>query len=128
MTYQTSCTLPESLLEQIAVRGPNPGTLYYACGDHLGSIAIWTTSDSGVAGSSTARYQTYGCYRVKPVAAVNPAISDRGDTGHRRCVHRPRQFRVAIPRPSLHECLLLSAGVGRFVSPDTIVPELSIPP
>jgi YD repeat-containing protein len=55
--------------------------LYYAYTDHLGNVNAWTDASGGYIANSTARYEPFGGFRTVPT--TNPAITDRGFTGHK---------------------------------------------
>jgi RHS repeat-associated protein len=70
---------------------------------------------------SLARYDPFGNYRTWPSSAVNPAISNHGFTGH-------RHNNTGIYPTQNVGLIYMNARyylpeVGRFISPDTIVPE-----
>ena len=57
---------------------------YYAYADHLGSITGWSDA-AGVYLSQFHRpLRAVWAYRFRAPASVNPGISDRGFTGHRK--------------------------------------------
>ena len=57
---------------------------YYAYADHLGSITGWSGAAGVYLSNSIALHEPFGAYRFRPPASVNPGISDRGFTGHRK--------------------------------------------
>jgi len=92
--------------------------LYYAYTDHLGNVVAWTNASGGMVGSSLARYEPFGTYRTKPPSSVNPDISDRGFTGHRQ--NNTGAYDLGLIYMNARYYL---PEVGRFISPDSIVPE-----
>ena len=74
-------------------------------------------SDGSWVTGSTVRYEPFGGYRTKPASTVNPGISDRGFTGHRQ--NNTGGYDMGLIYMNARYYL---PEVGRFVSPDTIVP------
>ena len=101
----------------VAVR--SAGTLYYTYGDHLGNIAALSSTTGVLDTTSLARYDPFGNFRTTP--ATNPDTTNHGFTGH---VHNntgvyPTQ-NVGLIYMNARYYL---PEVGRFISPDSIVPE-----
>jgi RHS repeat-associated protein len=72
--------------------------------------------------NNRAHYTAYGSYMIKPGANVNPGISDRGYTGHRH--NNTGTYDLGLIYMNARYYL---PEVGRFISPDTIVPDPSNP-
>ncbi len=87
--------------------------LYYCFTDHLGSVVAVTNSNGGLVGGIT-RYEPFGGYRGPAPTASNPSISDRGFTGQKH------QNELALID---FNARWFMPEVGRFLSPDTIVPD-----
>ncbi|MCB9431239.1 MAG: PKD domain-containing protein [Ardenticatenaceae bacterium] len=93
--------------------------LFYVHGDHLGSATALSygqdrpTLQGTLVPDSVARFLPFGGYRgAKP--QTNPAVSDRGFTGHKHnddlgLVYMNARYYVP--------------GIGRFASADTIIPD-----
>ncbi|HRO24944.1 MAG TPA: RHS repeat-associated core domain-containing protein [Promineifilum sp.] len=91
---------------------------YYILTDHLGNVAAWMNVSGTLVGGSLARYEPFGGYRTKPASTVNPDISDRGFTGHRHNNTGTNDLDLIYMNARYY-----MPQVGRFISPDTIVPE-----
>ena len=72
--------------------------------------------------NSTALFEPYGGFRIQPLATVNPGVSDRGFTGHR--MNNTGDNNLGLIYMNARYYL---PEVGRFISPDTIVPEPTNP-
>ncbi len=88
------------------------GVVYYLHGDHLGSTSLTTNSSGGVEARQS--YHPYGTVRY----SEGTLPTDFGFTGQRGV---PGTGLVFMHARYYH------AGVGRFVSADTIVPEAGNP-
>ena len=75
-------------------------------------------SSGGFISGSLARYEPYGGYRTKPATTVNPGISDHGFTGHRHNNTGTNNLGLIYMNARYY-----LPEVGRFISPDSIVPE-----
>ncbi len=109
--------------QMVAVR--SAGALYYTYGDHLGSVVAMSNTAGVITANSLTHYDPFGNYRTWPGSNVNPLISDRGFTGH---VH---DNTGAYPTQNLG-LIYMNARyylpeIGRFISPDSIVPEPANP-
>ncbi len=91
---------------------------YYAYADHLGSIAAWSWTGGTLIPGSLARYEPYGGYRTVPGTNVNPGISDWGFTGHRMNNTNVNDLGLIYMNARYY-----LPEVGRFISPDSIVPD-----
>ena len=98
------------------------GVPYYILTDHLGNVAAWMNVSGTLVGGSLARYEPFGGYRTKPASTVNPDISDRGFTGHRHNNTGTNDLDLIYMNARYY-----MPQVGRFISPDTIVPESGNP-
>ncbi len=94
------------------------GTLYFAYADHLGNVSAWTNASGALVSGSLARYEPFGGYRTKPASTINPGISDRGFTGHRK--NNTGGYDLGLIYMNARYYL---PEIGRFISADTIVPE-----
>lgn len=117
-TQRRHYTLAGLLIAVRVYKDATDNKLYFAFADHLGSIAAWTNSAGNYIGNSTSRYEPYGGYRTKPVAGVNPDISDRGFTGHRQ--NNTGTYDLGLIYMNARYYM---PEIGRFISADTIVPE-----
>ncbi|MCB9434706.1 MAG: PKD domain-containing protein [Ardenticatenaceae bacterium] len=93
--------------------------LFYVHGDHLGSATALSygqdrpTLQGTLVPDSVARFLPFGGYRgAKP--QTNPAVSDRGFTGHKH----NNYIKLVDMRARWY-----APEIGRFISPDTIVPD-----
>ena len=93
--------------------------LFYVHGDHLGSATALSygqdrpTLQGTLVPDSVARFLPFGGYRgAKP--QTNPAVSDRGFTGHK---HNDDLGLVYM------NARYFVPGIGRFASADTIIPD-----
>jgi len=120
VTERTTYTIAGQM---VAVR--SAGVLYYTYTDHLGNVVLLSKTNGSIVSGSNARYDPFGNYRTWPGSNVNPTISDRGFTGH---VH---DNTGAYPTQNVG-LIYMNARyylpeVGRFISPDSIVPEAENP-
>ena len=67
--------------------GAAAGVFYFTYTDHLGNITALSWTGGTHVPNSNARYDPFGTMTTAP--ATNPAISNHGFTGHKRCPHRP---------------------------------------
>jgi len=81
-TQRTTYTLAGQLIAVRVHTGATGNGATYT--DHLGNVVAWSDADGALIAGSLARYEPFGGYRTGPAASVNPAISDRGFTGHRQ--------------------------------------------
>jgi RHS repeat-associated protein len=108
----------------VRVKTPTGNTFYYPFVDHLGNVVAMSWRGAGVVPNSHARYDPFGNFRTTPTA-TNPSLTSRGFTGH---AHNntgvyPTQ-NVGLIYMNARYYL---PEVGRFVSPDSIVPEPTNP-
>jgi RHS repeat-associated protein len=95
------------------------GALYFAYADHLGSIAgYYDVTLAKFLDVSLARYEPFGGYRTKPLATVNPGVSDRGFTDHRHNNTGANDLGLIYMNARYY-----LPEIGRFISADSIVPE-----
>ena len=88
--------------------------LFFIYGDHLGSTTMLGTSSGGMVVGSLARYRPFGSYRTTPTQT----LTDRDFTGQRENRELGLLYfnaRFYVP------------SIGRFASPDTIVPDPANP-
>ena len=85
--------------------------------DHLGNVAAVANSAGVYVTNSYAVYEPFGAFNVQPTA-TNPSVSDRGFTGHRQNNTGAYDLKLIYMNARYYHPQL-----GRFVSPDTIVPE-----
>jgi RHS repeat-associated protein len=102
---------------RVAVTGGS-SALYYTCADHLGNISAMTNTSGTYIATSTARYEPFGGYRTQPAATVNPGISDRSFTGHKG--NNTGTYDLDLIYMNARYYL---PEIGRFISPDTVVPD-----
>ncbi|MCA9952839.1 MAG: hypothetical protein KDE48_24485, partial [Anaerolineales bacterium] len=97
---------------------PNPvnNGLFYTYTDHLGSVTALSDANGSYVAGSLGLHRPFGSYRIEPT--TNPDITDRGYTGHRENLSLDLTYMNA--RYHLSE-------IGRFASPDPIVPDLMNP-
>jgi RHS repeat-associated protein len=110
------------------VDGPsdNDDVYYYAYADHLGSIVAWSwTGGTPPVTGYLSRYEPFGGYRTRPDVAVNPAISSRGFTGHRG--NNAGEQDIQNLNLIYMNARYYMPEIGRFISPDTIVPAPANP-
>lgn len=94
---------------------------YYTYTDRQGSVVAVRKSDGAISGHQ-ARYDAFGGYRTQPASTANPGISDRGYTGHRMNNTGTDDLELIYMNARYYV-----PEVGRFASPDTIVPDPSNP-
>ena len=85
----------------------------YAYANHLGSITGWSDAAGVYLSNSIALHEPFGAYRFRPPASVNPGISDRGFTGHRKKSPIPLQF---LPRSSRRRRAMTAAAKANRVA------------
>ena len=107
-------------LVAVRVKSGSNSTLTYPYTDHLGSVVAMTGAAGGFIAGSLAQYEPFGDYHTMPAATANPAISDRGFTGHRQNNTGDYDFGLIYMNARYY-----LPEVGRFVSADTIVPDVS---
>jgi RHS repeat-associated protein len=88
------------------------GTLYYALTDHLGSTTAVTDASGNIVNEQ--RYMPYG----QPRLANGGALTDRLFTGQRN---------IASLGLMDYKARFYSPSLGRFIQPDTIVPDQTSP-
>ena len=101
----------------MAVR--SAGTLYYTYTDHLGNVAALSNTAGAFTNGSLARYDPFGNFRTTPT--TNPGTTSHGFTGHRHNntgVYPTQNVGLIYMNARYY-----LPEVGRFISPDTIVPE-----
>ncbi len=89
--------------------------------DHLGSVVAVGNASSGLVAGSYAAYEPFGTYLVPPTA-TNPSLTDRGFTGHKHNNLSPVWLGLIYMNARYYHPQL-----GRFISPDSIVPEPANP-
>ncbi len=120
-TVRTTYRLAGQIVAVQTKVGANPGTYYYTYTDHLGNVVVLSYTGGTPFYSSLARYDPFGNYRTTPVTTTNPAITSHGFTGH--------QHNNTGLYPTQNVGLIYMNAryylpeVGRFISPDSIVPE-----
>ncbi len=92
-------------------------TLYSLHADRLGSVVAVGNAGGGLVGGSYAAYEPFGTFLVQPTG-TNPSVTDRGFTGQRSNNLSPAWLGLVYMNARYYHPQL-----GRFVSPDTIVPE-----
>ena len=92
-------------------------TLYALYTDHLGSVVAVGTAGGSLVANSYATYQPFGAFVSNPTG-TNPSVTDRGFTGHKHNNTGTNNLGLIYMNARYYHPQL-----GRFVSPDTIVPE-----
>ena len=108
---------------QIAALRVNDGAtnkLYYPLTDHLGNVMALSDVDGNFVSGSDARYDPFGAFTTTP--ATNPGMTDHGFTGHRHNNTGANNLGLIYMNARYY-----LPEVGRFVSPDSIVPEAGEP-
>ena len=103
--------------QTVAVR--SAGALYYTYGDHLGNVVALSNTAGGLVSGSLARYDPFGNFRTTPT--TNPGTTNHGFTGHRH--NNTGTYPTQNVGLIYMNARYYLPEVGRFVSPDTIVPE-----
>jgi RHS repeat-associated protein len=85
--------------------------------NHLGSVVHVGNSSGARIDSGYALYEPFGAYTLAPTG-TNPSVTDRGFTGHRQ--NNIGAYNLGLIYMNARYC---HPQLGRFVSPDTIVPE-----
>jgi RHS repeat-associated protein len=98
------------------------GKLYFTFTDHLGNIAGLGEGSTFTSGS-LARLDPFGNYRTAP--STNPTVTNQGFTGHRH--NNTGSFPVRDVGLIYMNARYYMPEVGRFISPDAIVPEPTNP-
>ena len=101
----------------MAVR--SAGTLYYTYTDHLGNVAALSNTAGAFTNGSLARYDPFGNFRTTPT--TNPGTTSHGFTGHRH--NNTGTYPTQNVGLTYMNARYYLPEVGRFASPDTIVPE-----
>ena len=97
--------------------GTAAGTFYYTYTDHLGNVTALSTAAGAFVTGSKARYDPFGTFTTTTPTS-NPSISNHGFTGHRHNNTGTNDLDLIYMNARYYMPL-----VGRFISPDTIVPE-----
>ncbi|MCA9995165.1 MAG: RHS repeat-associated core domain-containing protein [Anaerolineales bacterium] len=93
---------------------PGVSGLFFIYGDHLGSTTMLGTSGGAFVAGSLTRYRPYGSYRTAPTQT----ITDRDFTGQRE----NRELGLLY-----YNARFYHPASGRFISPDTLVPDPANP-
>jgi len=101
--------------------GSGAAALYSLHTDQLGNVAAVANSAGVYVTDSYAMYEPFGAFLLRPTA-TNPSVSDRGFTGHQQNNTGTYDFGLIYMNARYYHPQL-----GRFVSPDTIIPEPSDP-
>ncbi len=112
------------LAGQVVAIRKNDGTnnkLYYLLSDHLGNIIAISDVDGNLESGSNTRYFPFGAFETTPPSS-NPSISNHGFTGHRHNNTGANDLGLIYMNARYY-----LPEVGRFISPDTIVPDPSNP-
>ena len=96
--------------------GTEAGTFAYTYSDHLGNLVALSSLTGVLDATSLARYDPFGNFRTTP--ATNPGTTNHGFTGHRHNNTGTNNLGLIYMNARYY-----LPEVGRFVSPDTIVPE-----
>ena len=95
------------------------GTLYYILKDHLGSASVVTDATGAIVSGSEQRYYPYGESRLTGTMLTDKLFTGQRDVGL-GIYHYGARFRAAPPQRSGAG---YSPKLGRFLSPDSIVPD-----
>ena len=111
--------------------GAAAGAFYFTYTDHLGNITAVSTTAGVYVADSRAWYDPFGAFisdptvnppDVTPVPSSNPTISSHGFTGHRHNNTGTNNLGLIYMNARYY-----MPEIGRFISPDTIVPEPANP-
>ncbi len=116
-TVRTTYRLGGQIIAVQTKVGAAAGVFYFTYTDHLGNIVALGQGSSVVAGS-LARFDPFGNYRTTPATTVNPGVTSQGFTGHRHNNTGTNNLGLIYMNARYY-----MPEIGRFVSPDTIVPE-----
>jgi len=100
--------------------GPAAGTFYFTYTDHLGNVAALSWTGGTLVPGSLASYDPFGTLTTTP--STNPSITNHGFTGHRHNNTGSNDLGLIYMNARYY-----LPQIGRFVSPDSIVPEPSNP-
>jgi RHS repeat-associated protein len=95
--------------------------LVYLHSDHLGSVSAMSDEAGALLPGSVAQYYPFGAFRGTP-PATNPDVSDLGYTGHRSNNTGANDLGLIYMNARYYV-----GSIGRFASPDTIVPDPANP-
>ncbi len=101
--------------------GSGAATLYSLHTNHLGSVVHVGDAGGARIDSGYAMYEPYGAFSSTPTG-TNPSVTDRGFTGHRQ--NNTGSYNLGLIYMNAR---YYHPQLGRFVSPDSIVPEPGIP-
>jgi len=97
--------------------GSGAAALYSLHTDQLGNVAAVANSAGVYVTDSYAMYEPFGAFLLRPTG-TNPSVTDRGFTGQKSNNLSPAWLGLVYMNARYYHPQL-----GRFVSPDTIVPE-----
>ena len=130
-TVRTTYRLGGQIVAVQTKVGTAAGVFYFTYTDHLGNISAMSTTAGVYVADSRAWYDPFGAFisdpavnppDVTPVPSSNPAISNHGFTGHRH--NNTGTNNLGLIYMNVRYYL---PEIGRFISPDTIVPEPANP-
>ena len=119
-TFRVTYRLAGQMVAVQKRMGAGAGTFAYTYTDHLGNIVALSSTAGALDPASLARYDPFGNYRTTP--ATNPGMTDQGFTGHRHNNTGTNNLGLIYMNARYY-----LPEVGRFVSPDSIVPEPANP-
>jgi RHS repeat-associated protein len=96
--------------------GTSAGTYYFTYTGHLSNVMAHSGTGGAFVPGSTARYDPFGTFTTTP--STNPSITSQGFTGHRHNNTGPNDLGLIYMNTRYY-----LPEVGRFVSPDTLVPD-----
>ena len=115
-TVRTTYRLARQIVAVQTKVGTAAGTFYYTYTDHLGNITALSWTGGTFVPGSKARFDPFGAMTTTPT--TNPSISNHGFTGHRHNNTGTNDLGLIYMNARYY-----LPEVGRFISPDTIVPE-----
>lgn len=100
--------------------GGAAGTFYFTYTDHLGNVAALSWTGGTFVPGSLAAYDPFGTLTTPP--GTNPSITNHGFTGHRHNNTGSNDLGLIYMNARYY-----LPQVGRFVSPDSVVPDPANP-
>jgi RHS repeat-associated protein len=101
----------------LRVQNGTTNTLYYPLTDHLGNVAALSDADGNLVSGSVAHYDPFGAF-APTAPTTNPAVTNHGFTGHRHNNTGSNDLGLIYMNARYY-----LPEAGRFISPDSIVPD-----